>query len=156
MLVVSLDQGRNHTGYAVFQNGKLTACGVSKLPKEAKIWGLEKVVEFHFRSLPQVKPDMVVLEKHWLTKAREPTLSQALAKGTDLLGLQAVAFYIAGKLGGAIRLFAPFQCTKQITKNRVAYLLSPEERPLYESHKGKTDDVADAIALGLRAVGRMG
>jgi Holliday junction resolvasome RuvABC endonuclease subunit len=156
MVVLAIDQGRNHTGWAVFNNAQLTACGVSKLPKESRIWGLEKVVDYHYRNLPTVTPERVILEKHWLTKAREPTLSQAIAKGTDLLSLQAVAFYIAGKLGGAISLFSPFQCSKTMTKNRVEYLLKGAELDLYRVHKGKTDDLADAICLGLRAVGRMG
>ncbi len=157
MQIVALDQGENHTGWSVFEHGHLRQCGVSKLPPESAIWELPRICRFHFENLPSgLTPGLCVAEKHWLTKAREPTLPQAISKGTTLLQLQAIAFYIMGRLGGEVRLYAPWQCGKKVTQNRVEHLLSPEERKIYDAVKiKKRDDLADSVAFGLRAAGRL-
>jgi hypothetical protein len=156
--VLSLDPGRLNLGYSIIVNGTLVACGRSTLPKAGKAWALGKVCEFHWLNIPYHGPvDRVVVEEMRLTKARDKTLVRAISVGNGLLELTAIAGFIAGRCGRAELVYVnPAQCPKEVTQARVAYLLSPAERLLYEAIRGKRDDVADAVFHGLRNVGRAG
>lgn len=156
MRVLAIDPGRNHTGWAWFCDSVMYGCGVSVLPPEGKIWPLGKVLQFHGQvGIPDT--DLVVCEQMGLTVARENKLSAAIGKGNILLELQAVAAYIAGRCYSAqVQYVRHFQCTKTVTKNRCMHLLTEGEKKTMAEYKGtKKDDMFDAIAHGLRAVGRM-
>ncbi len=156
--VLAIDPGRNHCGFAYLVDNTLRVCNTVELPAAGKTWSLEDVCRYHAGHiggyLDRYRVDRVVVERMGLRKI-DGTASRLVALGNDLLGLQAIGAYAAGRLGGHLEYVQHFPCPKEVTQNRVSYILTPEELKLYHAVKGKKDDVADAVAHGLRACGRL-
>lgn len=166
-MLLALDPGRNFCGYA-YGDKVLRGCGVSKLPPAGKIWSLAQVCQFHGDALNSVgvtryRYERVVVERMGLRmqdaqgKTATAKMGRIVAIGNDLLGLQAIGAFIAGRVGGTLEYVQHFQCSKEVTQNRVLHLLSPAEQDVLALYGGKKrDDICDAVAHWLRAVGRMG
>lgn len=162
--LLSLDPGRNCTGWALFHNGVLARCGLSVLPAEGKVWALGKVCGYHVSQLDLNVPDgvdVVVVEEMSVNKHRDPTLSKMCATANDLLCLQSVGAHIAGRFGKSTKYQRPFTCGKDVVTNRVLDRLTPAEfQVLAVATKGVRASLHhnchDAIHHGLHAVGRFG
>jgi hypothetical protein len=166
MHTLALDPGRNFVGFA-YGTTELLACGVSKLPAEGKVWGLDRACEYHanvvesaLKFAPAV--DRVVVERMGVRlqdaqgRTTSAKLARVIALSNDLLGIQAIGAHIAGRVGGRLWYVQHFLCSKEITQNRVLHLLSPKEQDVLALYKGKKrDDICDAVAHWLRAVGRL-
>jgi hypothetical protein len=163
---LALDPGRNHVGFAC-GGTELLACGVSKLPKEGAVWGLDRVCAYHWDTvrahIPGLRVDSVIVEKMGVRmldakgNTAQAKLARLVALSNDLLQLQAVGAFIAGRSGGTLVYTGHFLCSKEVTQNRVLHFLNPREQDVLALYKGKKrDDICDAIAHWLRAVGRMG
>lgn len=144
-MLIAIDPGTT-AGAAVFSSGVLVACYA--LPW--KQLGLR---------LSSIAAGRVVVE---VPKHYPPPRGRA--KPNDLITLAARAGYLAGACGGAVpEFFRPDewkgQVSKDITTQRSIAVLDAAERDVVrgalEKIGPKTDDMMDAIALGLVVLGRV-
>ncbi len=163
--LVALDPGRNYTGVAVFEDNELRACGLSVLPKTARMTA--DVCHAHYQHTACLVPYprrecTVVVEEMCLSLARERTPREIVAKANDLIVLTAVGAYVAGRLGAQIQYIGHAVQPKEVTKAQVLYFLSEKERAVVESALGKRMgqkiglNVFDALRHGLAVCGRLG
>lgn len=161
MHILAVDPGKNVCGYALFHDKTLIRCGLSVLPAGPAKLGA--IAEYHYRSIAfdAAEADRVYVEEMSLNRGRDGTLSKAIATANDLLKLQAVGAYIAGRLRASLVYVPPAKHDKRVTQNRAEATLSPSEleivtKSLQDYRASIHHNLYDAVLHGLRAVGRYG
>ena len=164
---LSIDPSVNCLGWALWLGTQLVDCGMSR--KADGRMSLDKVCELHYDAIrqalarhghPQFDPlriSAVWVEQMSLGGERD---RGAIAKANDLLAVQAVGAYVAGKFG---RLrYAPVNtwkgtASKKITEARARNVLTPTEVELVDRAAipaSLAHNVWDSVGIGLFAVGR--
>lgn len=169
-LLVSIDPGVVCTGFALWSQTDtgmwtLVRAGLSVRPGLLERAPLEDICLFHsgrvFDHLSRVKCDVVVVEQQTMSLNRDRRAP--IAKGNDLLAVQAVGMAVAGQFGG--RLIYPTvsdwlgSVSTDVTQERVLGTLQPYEASrladgLAEHRSGLHHNAYDSVALGLWATKR--
>jgi hypothetical protein len=159
------------------EDWKLRACGLVRGPERAKLDDkceayYEAISQDLRRQSPWTYNELtarhawghVWVEQMRMTMAQDGKkgMPAAIAKGNDLLELQAVGAYVAGALG-TLRYASPGtwkgQTSKEVTENRVHKYLTPSElaivREALSKHRdGLAHNLYDAVGIGLHGTGR--
>ena len=136
------------------------------MPEPLKYLGTGGVAAFHLSTIVRetglTEYERVVVEGMRLTTARDTTLGKAIATANDLIGLTAIAAYIAGQMRAELVYVAHPACSKAVTKARCEYVLTEAEKALARKSLGKAYDQKvgenffDSCFHLMRAVGRFG
>lgn len=164
--LVAIDPGRQGLGWAHFYKGRLDACGVVPALKATRSHtqpdlGLAcaHAANWVSEALPGLPRHTarVVVER----MAHYPGSKAADSKAADLLDLQAIGAFVAGRLNPLPpTYYTPKQwkgsTPKAIQGRRILAALGPEEWPAAEALKGaKAHNALDAIGIGLHHLGRL-
>lgn len=163
-LLVSIDPGVVCTGWALWTSDRpagwtLVRCGLSVRPENLKRAPLAHVCAFHaanVRASTSTGLDYIVVEQQQLSTGRDS--KAPIAKGNDLLAVQAVGMWVAGRLGGGELIYPTVSdwlanTNAEQTANRLLGALTNDElKVLTAGQSGKKTldhNVKDAVALGL-------
>lgn len=173
-MLLAIDPGLRHCGYAVFYGGKLVCAGLARNPDKTnrgpQAWlsmAMTLVVELGNQQLPLSAGDEVVLEGQQVYQASH-LAGKMGADANDLLELSGVCGAIAAAYAGLtvqdFRRVMPSEwkgtTDKTICQLRVSKRLSDSEAMAicWPGKAGKDSSLAhnvyDAIAIGMFAVGR--
>lgn len=161
----SCDPGLNICSVGVYQDQKLVAARMSRLPAKQR-FRLHEACEYHARAMVGLpSPTHFALEEMSLNKGWDKTHTEAIAKGNDLLAVQAVGAYLAGWFGGQLLYTEPQgwkgTASKEWTEQRCLEWLDSSELAVVESelasHRAKSlhHNLWDAVAIGLWATSRL-
>lgn len=152
MRVRSLDPGgRKGLAWADFGNGDLVRCGVART-KERE---MGKIALDFAKGVPSLTPDVVIVEEMCIY----PGQTASLGAENDLLKIQALASYVAGRSGASQVIWVKARewkgnVPKNVTRSRVHDQLNVVEALVFQQGIEKLpaalhEDVYDAVALGL-------
>lgn len=160
MIVVSIDPGTKALGWALWINGVLCACGLSRSKAEAQTeraadHALNITIELQ-HVMPHVHVDQVVVEHMEAGNERVPP--------QDLINVEAVGCLTSAALSdGTIRQVAPStwkgSLPKPVIHARNRAVLSRGERLIVDRACAKAPqsnwkEILDAVAIGLFALQR--
>ena len=161
-ILFCIDPSTTCTGWAVFTNGELHACGYAQ-PKKSLSW-LERISAMQAECFQGVRldPTHLVVEFPEVYSSGKASPSSLIKVGA---ALGAVAACYADSCDD-ITIYNPKEWKGSIGKapmcNRVIGKLDHVERALFDAVCTVTDnekdpwcDVADAIGLGMKKVGRL-
>ena len=153
MIVLGIDPGLAHTGWAVIEkiksphgeNLKLENCGCIKTDTSTDLpQRLLQIFSELNEIIEKYKPDVLCIEKQYLYQNSQTVLSISQARGVILLAAAKntlrVNEYNPKEVKIAITGYG--SADKQQVRNMVKYLLKVKSIP-------KPDDITDAVAVGL-------
>lgn len=173
---LSIDPSVNCLGWALWLNTQLVDAGMSRKP-EGRM-ALDRVCELHCAAISLglgchsvAGVGVVWVEQMRLNRGQDgASVAEAIAKGNDLLDVQAVGANVAGEFGRLRYVHVNTwkgTATKKVTENRARNVLTAAElaivegflavRPLDLTRKvweGLAHNVWDAVGIGLHGVGR--
>lgn len=167
--VVSIDPGR--TCFTLARWGDDALLEVSVIQAEAlspAMSGSEKLAslaDYYATQLGHLSAQTAVVERmaHYPGQRKDSRAAE-LAKAADLLELQALSMYVAGRVARNVVLYTAAewkgQANKDVTTMRVVRELSDSElvalqRALGTIPKALAHNVYDAVGIGLRFAGRL-
>lgn len=169
-LLVAMDPGVHQGGLAVLEDSVLIGAGAFVSTGDVKrghvAWNrTAAAVRDTYQALTgfgaDSQPSWLVTEQMVI---RKPQAQRGSKKNVDPMDLMEVAYssvYCAMALGGVSFFYKPEdvkgQLKKDVAWNRCMDTLTPEElRVIRSANQDLTEDIHDAIYIGLWAVGRVG
>lgn len=163
MRLISIDPGLRNLGAALYEDGNLRDANTFVLPKG--LHNLSQACAYFEQALkPWLPVQFVAVEQQHLSLGRDgKNVARIIAVANDLLAVQAVGAYLAGRCGGVLTYVPTPKHDKLVTRNRLLHALKEEELSLLDVALGERwrdgkggvwENCLDSVMIGLRAVGR--